>query len=529
MLQANNCTNTIILFRILHDLYCTHYLLSGKVQITPEVVAPVVTQPDVKIAEPELPKQNVEISPDSVACAVSGDPNQQFVVTGDPVAAQKLIESLTEGNADLASILASAENGSILIQADGQQILINADSDNQMLLSVNTENLSISESSGASNPIFAQPTKSQDILAAALADTDVFQQDQSSTQSKVTSSQLSPNSALYPMNVGSVLETSLTLSSPIMTPLEVPSTNNKKIADDETDILTQVPKNVDLPITITDPNISQTVSQQQVASMIANELNELPLSIADPTISVASSGLNSPSYVYSLPVLDETVELNPKPFGSSMSMPLLNDDSESGNIEEPSKSEEIPPSAVDQSQEIIETVEEKPKELPAIGDPINEQTDSNLTRTTSFIEEEEGLCTLGGEMCSSLSEPPPDMFDISIVDSSYMNSEMKQNTDIPEVISESNEDKSSIENQSPLDADGDKFSSFGECRNGDDGFNPTVDSELSSSALNVDENSCEIPVQPTIDYCETSQNSNESVKRSFDSEEDDNAKRLKVD
>lgn len=94
--------------------------------------------------------------------------------------------------------------------------------------------------------MFASHKPNQDILAAALANTDVFQPtdpqgNQSSLIKGLSSSQLSPGggASLYPMHVSNVLETSLTLSSPIMTPLEVPSTNSKKI-DDEADILSQV-------------------------------------------------------------------------------------------------------------------------------------------------------------------------------------------------------------------------------------------------------------------------------------------------
>lgn len=49
---------------------------------------------------------------------------QQLIVTGDPIATQKFLESLSDGSTDLANILANAEGGSVIIQADGQQILI---------------------------------------------------------------------------------------------------------------------------------------------------------------------------------------------------------------------------------------------------------------------------------------------------------------------------------------------------------------------------------------------------------------------
>ncbi|RZC39734.1 titin-like, partial [Asbolus verrucosus] len=384
----------------------------------------------VKEEEAEKPAQE-QIEPmQNVNC--SGEPGQQLIVTGDPIAAQKFLESLAEGSTDLANILASAEGSNILIHADGQQILINTDSDNQMLLSVNTD-LSMAESTeGGGNPIFAtQPSKNQDILAAALADTDVFQQEQNGSQTKLQS-QLSPNSALYPMNVGNVLETSLTLNSPIMTPLEVPST--KKISD-ESDILTQVPKNVDLPITITDPNITQTVSQQQVASLMANELQtnlELSLPISESAITVTSSEMNSPSFVYSLPSLDGAVDITQKPFNSSM--PLLTEDGEEATKDDK---------------------EAKKGE-----------------KEGSFLDESEGLCTLGGEMCSSLSEPPPDMFDLSAVLSSHQ-------------IKTKEESKEELK----VDDKGGEESS--------EGGNPDSVTETSSPNT-MNEDSCEIPVQPDI-------------------------------
>lgn len=52
-------------------------------------------------------------------------------MTGDPVATQKFLESLSDGSTDLAGILAKAEGGSVLIQTDGQQILIRTNTDSQ--------------------------------------------------------------------------------------------------------------------------------------------------------------------------------------------------------------------------------------------------------------------------------------------------------------------------------------------------------------------------------------------------------------
>nr|CAI5856505.1 unnamed protein product [Callosobruchus analis] len=340
-----------------------------------------------------------ETTVEAIATTSATEPSsQQLIVTGDPIATQKFLESLSEGTTDLANILANADGNSILIQADGQQILINTSSENQMLFGVgdNTEG-------GGRNPIFStQPTKNQDILAAALADTDVFQSEQHS-QGKIAS-QLSPNNALYPMNVGNVLETSLTLSSPIMTPLEVPSTNNKKIPDDEADILTQLPKNVDLPITITDPNISQTVANQQVASLIANELQsnlDLGLPVPEASIVTVSNETNSPSYSYSL---EESVDISThKPFSSSM--PLLNED--------------VDESTETQNDKEDTRVEDKIEVKVVNTDSMDSKKQEDSINSDGSFLEEEGRFTLGGEMCSSLSEPPPEMFDIPEVNANF--------------------------------------------------------------------------------------------------------------
>lgn len=486
------------------------------------VPLPVVVTQQQEIVVADKPVKPAEtVAPSAPEPVV--DPNQQFYVA-DPMTAQKLIESLTEGNADIANLLANAENNSILINADGQQILINANTDNQVLLTVNSD--SVTE--GTSNPIFAAPpSKSQDILAAALADTDVFQQD----QTKVTQAQLSPNSTLYPMNVSNVLETSLTLTSPIMTPLEVPSTNSKKIPDEEADILTQVPKNVDLPITITDPNISQTVAQQQVASLIANELQsnlELPLAISDSNIVVVTSELSSPSYGYSLPSLDDGVDINQKSFSSAISMPILSEDSREGGIKtddsnqslekpsEGSKSEEIP------IESKAESVEEK----------LHRKTRKSSSGEEDSDMMEEGLCTLGGEMCSSLSEPPPDMFDLTVVTAPFLGGGLKNTDDIPE-----RSIKTSENNSLPTDLasdirknDNDIYNPYGNCRS-------EVASDTTSD-LNVDDNSCEIPLQPeivtdlstkTFDLGETVKNEGTGLKRECEEEEGCERKRIRAD
>ncbi|XP_050303439.1 titin-like [Anthonomus grandis grandis] len=446
----------------------TEERLRSEVPIKPDALKEAVPTEEPLLSEMPFVEQQVVIG-EGIIPGDSG--GQQLLLSGDPVATQKFLESLSDGSTDLANILANAEGGSVMIQADGQNILIRTTPAAQ-------PGMAIPESSeGGGNPIFATHKPNQDILAAALANTDVFPHSDSSLVSQgkasLPTSQLSPGGAgaLYPMHVGNVLETSLTLSSPIMTPLEVPSTNSKKI-DDEADILNQVPKNVDLPITITDPNISQTVAHQSAGLM---ELN-LPISETGPTVE-----MNSPSYSYSLPTLDDSVGISQKHFGSSM--PLLTEDLEDANSisakQKPFKSSNDKEdkfshrlgSFSTHTDELASSREEVVKtssvfdieSMPILTDDVIEDSGSSMGSTKpqrsspKIIErdlEDEGLSTLGGEMCSSLSEPPPDMFDLSSFmtnrkEEDQVSSDMSSLPE-PETLSINSENSGEIPLQPPI-------------------------------------------------------------------------------
>lgn len=127
----------------------------------------------------------------------------------------------------------------------------------------------VSESFPASEVI---QTSNQDILAAALANTD-FQQEitlpESQAGSVMTQTGLTQTSLINqtilqstiipptePISSPSVLETSLTLNQPIMTPLEVPSTLPIHSTDSTPTSVSTIPSSLELPITITNPSIS---------------------------------------------------------------------------------------------------------------------------------------------------------------------------------------------------------------------------------------------------------------------------------
>ncbi|GLG94879.1 Uncharacterized protein GBIM_01969 [Gryllus bimaculatus] len=189
------------------------------------------------------------------------------------------------------------------------------------------------------------PAGSQDILAAALANTDVFQTDgsmsdsltvvnssQSTSGSVMTSrllesSSLLPSStsttlhqttvllpslsatAMPPANPAGVLETSLTLNQPIMTPLEVPSsvTNLQQPAP-------PIPTSLELPLTITQPVLSMPATSPystlpQQGSLQAPETDAVESPISSSSVSQTASH----------PVLSSRPTLQP-------SMPLLSED-----------------------------------------------------------------------------------------------------------------------------------------------------------------------------------------------------------
>lgn len=130
----------------------------------------------------------------------------------------------------------------------------------------------VSESFPVSSEVI-QSTSNQDILAAALANTD-FQQEitlpESQADSVISQTGLTQTSLINqtilqstiipptePISSPSVLETSLTLNQPIMTPLEVPSNLPIQSTDSTpTSVVSTIPSSLELPITITNPSIS---------------------------------------------------------------------------------------------------------------------------------------------------------------------------------------------------------------------------------------------------------------------------------
>lgn len=125
----------------------------------------------------------------------------------------------------------------------------------------------------------------------------------------------------------------------------------------------------------------------------------------------------------------------------------------------------------------------------------------------------EGLCTIRGGICNSLSEPPPDMFDFQTYEPSMSTGVSTQPINFKT-------------------SKGESFSALKEKRFDED-YRPNVCTEWNlNSPNNMDENSCEIPVQPQIvtdlnsDTFEGDENS--GIKRKY-GDDDQIEKRCKFD
>jgi len=160
----------------------------------------------------------------------------------------------------------------------------------------------ITESFPASEVI---QTSNQDILAAALANTD-FQQEINlpdnqagsvMTQTGLTQTSLINQTILQstiipptePISSPSVLETSLTLNQPIMTPLELPS-NLPIQSTDSTPVVSTIPSSLELPITITNPNISYISTADETQIQIpGNSMPDIGEIMENPVTATATA------------------------------------------------------------------------------------------------------------------------------------------------------------------------------------------------------------------------------------------------
>ncbi|XP_066599238.1 uncharacterized protein [Prorops nasuta] len=166
-------------------------------------------------------------------------------------------------------------------------------------------------------------TSNQDILAAALANTD-FQQEISLPESQATSvmsTGLTQTSLINqtilqstiipptePISSPSVLETSLTLNQPIMTPLEVPSNLPIQSEKTSTSLVSTIPSSLELPITITNPSISYISStgeaQIQIAGSSMPDIGEI---METSNVATTSAEIPASTQYLVIPNLEESI------------------------------------------------------------------------------------------------------------------------------------------------------------------------------------------------------------------------------
>ncbi|XP_043262942.1 uncharacterized threonine-rich GPI-anchored glycoprotein PJ4664.02-like isoform X1 [Colletes gigas] len=211
-------------------------------------------------------------------------------------------------------------------------------------------------------------TSNQDILAAALANTD-FQQEISLSDNPpgcvmttgLTQTSLINQTILQstiipptePISSASVLETSLTLNQPIMTPLEVPSNLPIQSESTPTSTVATIPSSLELPITITNPNISYISTGEAQIQIPGNSMpdigeimespstaeitpTEIPAStqylvlpnlesnIAADTQNVQNDAISMPSVSYSVSIPNNMV-LQGSQVQTTPSMPIIDD------------------------------------------------------------------------------------------------------------------------------------------------------------------------------------------------------------
>ncbi|XP_012268768.2 mucin-17-like [Athalia rosae] len=206
-------------------------------------------------------------------------------------------------------------------------------------------------------------TSNQDILAAALANTD-FQQEiglpdptanvmtTGLTQTSLINQTILQSTIIpptEPISSPAVLETSLTLNQPIMTPLEVPS--NLTLTTEVPSAAPVIPSSLELPLTVTNPNIayiSAGAGQIQIPGNSMPDIGEimdssaaishsetpvttqylvLPnldenITIEAQTIQTDSNSVPTVSYSVSIP---ESMVLDTTPVQTTPSMPIIDD------------------------------------------------------------------------------------------------------------------------------------------------------------------------------------------------------------
>lgn len=230
-------------------------------------------------------------------------------------------------------------------------------------------------------------TSNQDILAAALANTD-FQQEiglpENPGSTSVMTAGMTQTSLINqtilqstiipptePISSPSVLETSLTLNQPIMTPLEVPSSLPIQAKTTPSSVVTTIPTSLELPITITNPSISfiatssvGTTASEHDVQIPGNSMPDIGEIIESPvSADIAQTDVPASARYLVIPRLNETMTIQAQP---------METDSESSSVGV-AYSVSIPDSAVGDVTQVQTT-----PSMPIIDDGYAETTERSF-------------------------------------------------------------------------------------------------------------------------------------------------------
>ncbi|XP_078052673.1 uncharacterized protein LOC144478541 isoform X2 [Augochlora pura] len=259
----------------------------------------------------------------------------------------------------------------------------------------------ISESFPTSEVI---PTSNQDILAAALANTD-FQQEINLSENpagNVMTAGLTQTSLINqtilqstiipptePISSPSVLETSLTLNQPIMTPLEVPSNLPIQSETTPTSTVTTIPTSLELPITITNPSISYISTGEAQIQIPGNSMPDIgEIMESSNTAEITRTDVPVTTQYLVLPNLESNISTEShKEQNNATSVPSV------------SYSVSIPNSIVIQTSQVQTT-----PSMPIIDDTYTENVQFSSTVEPSIKTEQSFVDVAVSEML--VSKPP---------------------------------------------------------------------------------------------------------------------------
>ncbi|XP_017892730.1 mucin-17-like isoform X2 [Ceratina calcarata] len=255
-------------------------------------------------------------------------------------------------------------------------------------------------------------TSNQDILAAALANTD-FQQEISLTENPTGSSLMPVTTGLTqtslinqtilqstiipptePISSPSVLETSLTLNQPIMTPLEVPSNLPIQSESTSTSAVATIPSSLELPITITNPSISYISTGETQIQIPGNSMPDIGEIMETPTTvtEIARTEIPPSTQYLVLPNLEENITAETSSVQTdAISMPSV------------SYSVSIPNNIVLEGSQVQTT-----PSMPIIDDTYTENMQFGSTMESSMTTEETFTNVPVSEMIVSKSTAPTD-------------------------------------------------------------------------------------------------------------------------